>query len=263
MSVIAHLVQGEEVSQDGFETIIRATHLLTIGGSINTIAPVLDEAGIPVLGDAHPQHGSAILVNRTADAVTPSQIAVNLVWRTKSQEETSGGQFSISTGIYRFQSPVDLAGDNIQTFYDYPASADDASVPWTLEGVLREPQYHMAELNLRAIIFRWTRVSDSFLTASGRIIRAGGAVNNSEWNGVPAGGALCSHAELEPVQGGAKWREIYEFTLRTVGWTESFIHTNSQTGKPVKLQDPPGEEVFNAQVYRDENFNSLDLDFPG
>ncbi len=253
--IITHTVQGEHVSQTEYGLMVRASHILVLDSAPADITPVLDNGNIPRIGDPHQTEGTAVLVERNARATDPFTFLVSMTWKTPELEESAGGLFSMSVGTVKSRQATDADGDYISTTYTYPTEDEDFNRGRT------ETRYHQIDVQKPLPVLRWTRVTDDYGTAVLNVMFTGGRVNSSSWQGIDAGQALCTHAEFEPLPIGGKWREIYEFTLNGDGWKVPVVHINEITGKPVKVSNPPGDELAHADVYISSDFNNLSLEF--
>ena len=280
MATIEDLVNssGNE-SAEGTE-VTRAFHVTNIPGNASAKTSfALSAPKIPNLGDAHPTFSTLSAISKGVSFIDSDNARVTVQYRRPrfSQGQTPAGgvgqpnvatnpgQISVGASITTRDTVVDRLGNLITVAHDVllpevlPAGfvGPPANVPTRVE------QVRTVQIQQPQTVLRVQRVENGSPDVKARIFV--GTVNKKAVGKNNLDGPrkwLCSRIDGTSNDGGTTYNVTYEFQHNFLEWGAFVEWIDPETGLPVPFKDRnTNEESFFYEVYREEDFTSLNIAF--
>ena len=266
-------------SAEGLE-ITRVFHVTNIPGNPSAKASfALTASKIPNLGDPHPTEGNLWATNRSVSFIDSDNARVTVNYRipifAKGQTPPGGvgqpnvatnpGQINVGASVTTRESILDRLGDPITV-------AHNVMLPEVQPvGFVGPPQLVPTRVEqVRSIsvmhpqtVLRVQRVENGSPDVKARIYV--GTVNKKGVGKNKLDGPrkwLCTRIDGISNDGGTTYNVTYEFQHNFAQWLALAEWIDPETGLPVPFKDRnTNEESLLYQVYREEDFNALNIAF--
>lgn len=258
MAAIKRLIRGERVDENASGKTATISDLIQIigGPGENNICTAHDDPAGFAYGAPHPCVPNIVVIAKTTRPVENENetFIQETTFGRPDDELTAGGRFSMAGSLSAADTTRDRDGNQVVLTYTYPAAP--AYKDFTLAGQTRN-QIPELDVNKPTLLYRWTRLRDTYAQASAHLAILGKVNSAAIWN-VAAELLLCTRMEID--QSGTKWRETFEFQYTGESWTSYAIFKQEDDNRPVSGPDALAEK--NVPVYATYNYSLTGLLLP-
>lgn len=238
---------------DGFKLDRYALVYGVTGDADQKLKNALADAGLPSIGDAHPEITSITLQSKRGTVIDASTVQVQLSYYFEAGTDTgeSNADLSATTGTVSEERKTDIYSDPMGSSY-------------SVGGITRREYYtSQVEIPRTTFNFEW-QVTDY---PRALIDYIAGKVNDDNWNGYAAETILCTSISASPNAADYTVRatfayepETWRFTARALIWNET-LEDFPVSDPDTDLDHSVGTKQY--QVYLPVDYSILSLTIAG